>query len=84
MTTLSTLRSWYVSFLRLFKKNVYGRLRQAEFAILLTVSLTVYLAISQHMIADTVRLIRHCQSDQPGEMHPHPVTFLSSKTYHNI
>lgn len=21
----------------------------------------------QHMIADTVRMIRHCQSDQPGE-----------------
>lgn len=23
----------------------------------------------QHMIADTVRMIRHCQSEQPGERH---------------
>ncbi len=28
---------------------------------------TCLLVNQQHMIADTVRMIRHCQSDQPGE-----------------
>lgn len=49
----------------------------------------------QHMIADTVRMIRHCQSDQPGESSPFwvnsverltsrgsPGSFLLWKTVH--
>lgn len=27
----------------------------------------LFLLNPQHMIADAVRMIRHCQSDQPGE-----------------